>query len=250
MRFLIPSVCLLVAALNPITPSAQSSATTCSIAGTITSGRTPLPGVVVSVLDGDGRAVDVSASGVDGAYGLRIPGAGRYTLKAEFVAFSTVSREALDRAGKLPGASRSHDDARFARAEVARSIVGASERRNRSAWLYSECRRSAGSGANRTAGQPRSRRRTRSGRCVGGARSGTRAAIPEPRASRRSGRPRAHRRQRRECERLRQSVASAGRILTGHVYGIGDVDRLVAGERGILRAQRSRRFRRSLRQRP
>ncbi len=92
MRFLIPSVCLLVAAFNPIAPSAQSSAT-CSIAGTITSGRTPLPGVVVSALDGDGRAVDVSASGVDGAYGLKIPGPGRYTLNAEFVAFATVSRE-------------------------------------------------------------------------------------------------------------------------------------------------------------
>jgi len=92
VRFVIPSACLIIAALNPIAPAAQSPAN-CSIAGTITSGRTPLPGVVVSVADGDGRAIDVSASGTDGGYGLRIPGPGRYTLKAEFVAFATVSRE-------------------------------------------------------------------------------------------------------------------------------------------------------------
>jgi len=85
-------VCLLVAALNPIAPLAQS-APSCSIGGTIASSRTPLPGVVVSVVDADGRAVDVSASGVDGAYALKIPGAGRYTLKAEFVAFASLSRD-------------------------------------------------------------------------------------------------------------------------------------------------------------
>jgi hypothetical protein len=41
-----------------------------------------LPGVVVSVFDADNRALDVSASGVDGTYTLRVQGPGRYTLKA------------------------------------------------------------------------------------------------------------------------------------------------------------------------
>ncbi|MGH9144869.1 MAG: carboxypeptidase regulatory-like domain-containing protein, partial [Vicinamibacterales bacterium] len=92
MRFFIASACLIVAALHPIAPHAQSPAA-CSIGGTITSARTPLPGVVISALGADGRAVDVSASGVDGAYALKIPGPGRYTLKAEFVAFAPLSRE-------------------------------------------------------------------------------------------------------------------------------------------------------------
>ena len=85
MKILIPAACLIAAVLHPLVPLAQS-APGCSIAGTITSTRTPLPGVVVSVVDGDSRAVDVSASGVDGSYGLRLPGPGRYVIKAEFVA--------------------------------------------------------------------------------------------------------------------------------------------------------------------
>jgi hypothetical protein len=91
VRFVLVSACLLVAALHPIVPLAQSAAG-CSIGGTVTSTRTPLPGVVVSVLDAD-RTVDVSASGVDGVYTLKIPGPGRYIVKAEFIAFAPVSRE-------------------------------------------------------------------------------------------------------------------------------------------------------------
>jgi hypothetical protein len=94
VRIVIPAVGLLVAALHPIAPLAQSAAS-CSIGGTITSTRTPLPGVVISAFDADGRSVDVSASGVDGVYALRIPGAGRYTLKAEFVAFAPIARDVI-----------------------------------------------------------------------------------------------------------------------------------------------------------
>jgi hypothetical protein len=46
VRLALAATCLLVAALHPIVPLAQSAAG-CSIAGTITSTRTPLPGVVV-----------------------------------------------------------------------------------------------------------------------------------------------------------------------------------------------------------
>jgi hypothetical protein len=92
VRFVLPAACLLVVALRPVAPSAQAGAG-CAVSGTIASGSTLLPGVVVSVLDADNRALDVSASNADGTYTLRIPGPGRYTLKAEFVAFAAITRE-------------------------------------------------------------------------------------------------------------------------------------------------------------
>ena len=52
-----------------------------------------LPGVVVSVLDADSHPLDVSASAADGTYTLKMPGPGRYTLKAEFIAFAPMTRE-------------------------------------------------------------------------------------------------------------------------------------------------------------
>jgi hypothetical protein len=99
VRFALPAACLLVVALLPVAPSAQTGAG-CAVGGTITSGSTLLPGVVVSVLDADNHALDVSASNADGTYTLRIPGPGRYTLKAEFVAFAAITRElTVDRTG-------------------------------------------------------------------------------------------------------------------------------------------------------
>jgi hypothetical protein len=92
VRFVIPAACLLVAALRPVVPLAQTSAG-CAVSGTVASARTLLPGVVVSLLDADTRALDVSASGADGIYTLKIPGPGRYTLKAEFFAFAPIARE-------------------------------------------------------------------------------------------------------------------------------------------------------------
>ena len=84
MRFVLPAAWLLVVALWPAAPSAQAGAG-CAVSGTIVSGSTSLPGVVVSVLDADNRALDVSASGTDGTYTLKIPGPGRYTLKFDLV---------------------------------------------------------------------------------------------------------------------------------------------------------------------
>ena len=63
------------------------------MSGIVASARTPLPGVVVSILDGEQRAIDVTASAVDGSYALRVPGAGRYVLKADLSAFAPSSRE-------------------------------------------------------------------------------------------------------------------------------------------------------------
>ena len=86
---------LLVAAVYPALPHAQGSGA-CIVGGTITSGRTPIPGVVVSVVDAQNKPLDVSSSGPDGTYALRLPGpaeAGHYVLKAEFVAFAPLSRD-------------------------------------------------------------------------------------------------------------------------------------------------------------
>jgi hypothetical protein len=80
-----------VAVLYPSLPRAQAP-DTCIVAGTVASNRVPLPGVVVSLTGGD-RAVDVSSSGVDGAFAVRAPGPGAYTLKAELTAFAPLSRE-------------------------------------------------------------------------------------------------------------------------------------------------------------
>jgi trimeric autotransporter adhesin len=62
------------------------------VTGVIRSGRTALPGVVVSILDAGGQPVDASASALDGSYALRIPGPGQYTLEAEFSAFAPIAR--------------------------------------------------------------------------------------------------------------------------------------------------------------
>jgi hypothetical protein len=91
-RVVMPAACLLAAALYPALPHAQAP-TSCVVGGAITSGRTLLPGVVVSILDGDNRAIDVSESATDGTYALKIPDVGRYTLKSEFAAFAPLSRE-------------------------------------------------------------------------------------------------------------------------------------------------------------
>lgn len=64
----------------------------CSVAGTIASGRTPLPGVVVSIVTDDEQPVDVTSTGSDGTYGLRLAGPGQYKLKAALVAFADVLR--------------------------------------------------------------------------------------------------------------------------------------------------------------
>ena len=71
------------------------------------------------------------------------------------------------------------------------------------------------------------------------------AAVPEPRAARRSGRARPPGRRQRQRERGGGAGAAAARLLAGHVRGIGDLDRLVAGERRFLRPERPGRFRAS-----
>src|SRR5262249_50949602 len=86
---------LVAAVLYPALPRAQAPAM-CTVSGTVTSGRAPLPGVVVSIAGADDKPLDISSSGLDGSYALKIPappdGATTVTLKPDLVAFAPVAR--------------------------------------------------------------------------------------------------------------------------------------------------------------
>ena len=73
------------------TPSAQTPG--CGVGGIVTASRIPLPGVVVSLTTADDRPVDVSSTGADGAYAIKVPAAGKYKLTGELVAFAPVTRD-------------------------------------------------------------------------------------------------------------------------------------------------------------
>src|SRR5947208_2028967 len=87
------SVCLLGAALFSARPLAQAP-DSCAIAGAISASRLPLPGVVVTLIDGEGRVVDSTSSAPDGTYALKLPThPATWTLRASLVAFAPVARE-------------------------------------------------------------------------------------------------------------------------------------------------------------
>ena len=81
---------LVAAALSPALPFAQTGST-CVVGGAITANRIPLPGVVVTLVGSDQHVVDVSSTGADGTYVLKVPVFGGYTVKAELTAFATVT---------------------------------------------------------------------------------------------------------------------------------------------------------------
>jgi hypothetical protein len=84
--------CIAGAALHPVLPFAQTSPA-CVIAGTITSSRLPLPGVVVTLVNAEGRTLDASSSSPDGTYALKLPSSSDVvTLNAVLVAFAPISR--------------------------------------------------------------------------------------------------------------------------------------------------------------
>ena len=64
----------------------------CAISGTVTSGRTPLPGVALTLTTVDGRTVDATSTAVDGTFVLRAPADAELHLHAELVAFAPVSQ--------------------------------------------------------------------------------------------------------------------------------------------------------------
>ena len=90
-RLTVPAGGALLAASLPLHARAQNGS--CVIAGTITSGRIALPGVVISLTTADGQPVDTTSSGADGVYSLKVPGPGRFRLTAALVAFAPIARD-------------------------------------------------------------------------------------------------------------------------------------------------------------
>ena len=84
--------------IRPIIPGAQAPSG-CTVNGSVTASRQPLPGVVVTLHDGQGRTLDTSSSGADGAFVVNAPSSGSFTLSALLVAFAPISQEiAIDSA--------------------------------------------------------------------------------------------------------------------------------------------------------
>ena len=73
-------------AAGPTAPAA------CRLSGQIASGGTPLPGVAVVARRGD-RVVAATSTGVDGAWGLMLPGSQTYRLSTAFMGFAAVHRD-------------------------------------------------------------------------------------------------------------------------------------------------------------
>ncbi len=63
----------------------------CRVAGKVTSGTRPLPGVVVLVRDGE-RLVAATSTEIDGSYAIRVPALASYRLTAELTAFAPLER--------------------------------------------------------------------------------------------------------------------------------------------------------------
>ena len=78
--------------LRPVIPGAQAPSG-CTVSGSVTASRQPLPGVVVTLRDGQGRALDVSSSGADGSFVINAPSSGAFTLSTSLVAFAPISRD-------------------------------------------------------------------------------------------------------------------------------------------------------------
>jgi hypothetical protein len=76
-------------------PAAAPAAAGFEIRGVILSGKTPIPGVTVSAANTLTGKKAITSTGLDGAYSLRVPSAGRYVVRAEMPAFQTLTSEVL-----------------------------------------------------------------------------------------------------------------------------------------------------------
>jgi hypothetical protein len=92
-RFTAITVCGAVAASLSLHIGAQTA--DCTVGGLITAGGRPLPGVVVTLTAPDNQPVDLTSTGPDGTYSLKVPGAGSYRLKSELVAFAPIVRDVM-----------------------------------------------------------------------------------------------------------------------------------------------------------
>jgi hypothetical protein len=83
---------LLLAAMPGIWAQQGQAPQACRIAGKITSGSIALPGVAVTILDGD-RTVTASSSDIDGTWRVSIPPAGNYQLRVELTGFQPLTQD-------------------------------------------------------------------------------------------------------------------------------------------------------------
>ncbi|HEU5400519.1 MAG TPA: TonB-dependent receptor [Terriglobales bacterium] len=107
IRFIFRSVLLLMAtclaaaaqsaqpAPAPSAPASAAQAQDFEIHGTIVSGKMPLPGVTVSAANSlTGKKVTTSTD-PDGRYALKVPGRGKYVVRAELTAFAAATSEVI-----------------------------------------------------------------------------------------------------------------------------------------------------------
>src|SRR5262249_50547089 len=73
----------------------QAPAPRCVLSGRIVSGRTPLPGVALSVSAPGGADLAVSSTSVEGLFGLALPEPGTYVLRAHLAGFADVDHEVV-----------------------------------------------------------------------------------------------------------------------------------------------------------
>jgi trimeric autotransporter adhesin len=76
----------------PIQQPARPAAP-CVVSGVVQSGNTPLPGVALVASSADQIEVATTSSEQSGAYALRVPSPGAYTVRAALAAFAPMTRE-------------------------------------------------------------------------------------------------------------------------------------------------------------
>jgi hypothetical protein len=74
---------------------ASAAAQTCDVAGKITSGGVPLPGVTVSAANSLTGKKASTTTEVDGSYRLTFPAKGRYVVRAELSGFAAGTAEVV-----------------------------------------------------------------------------------------------------------------------------------------------------------
>jgi hypothetical protein len=84
-------VLLLSVLLASQSATGQTPSPACAIAGTVRSGATPLPGVALTLRNGD-AVVGATSTDVDGTYRIRVAAGGAYQLQAELAAFAAVTQ--------------------------------------------------------------------------------------------------------------------------------------------------------------
>jgi hypothetical protein len=93
------AVCLALASAGVCaaqeTAPAAPPASTCEIAGRVTAGNNPLPGVAVTAANTLTGKKAATSTDINGAYLLPVPASGRYVVRAELSAFASLTKEVV-----------------------------------------------------------------------------------------------------------------------------------------------------------